>query len=135
MSRKPYKNIHSCRYHMTTYDQGRSQDLGGGAKKFFCSDLESCMSRSDMLRMAKPCSLLVWFGGMPPPRKKNFKWCNLVRFGVYFDLILSLKVFEKYRFLYKKEIFLIHVCYWVLLMENFLKTLRLMRFAAYFEKN
>ena len=72
--------------------QGRPQDLavGGGAKNFF-SDLEICMSRGDMLRMAKPCALLVGFGGMPPPRENFFKWCNLVRFGVYFDQILSLK--------------------------------------------
>ena len=29
------------------------------------------------------------FGGMPP--EDFFKWCNLVRFGVYLDQILSLK--------------------------------------------
>ena len=47
--------------------QGRPQDLAGGwAKNFFVSDLEICMSRSDMLRMAKPCALLGGFGGMPP---------------------------------------------------------------------
>ena len=28
------------------------------------------------------------------------KWCNLVRFGVYLDQILTLKYFEKYHFLY-----------------------------------
>ena len=31
------------------------------------------------------------FGGMPP-REIFLKWCNLVRFGVYFDQILSLKI-------------------------------------------
>ena len=31
---------------------------GGGGQKSFFSDLEFCMSRSDMLRMAKPCALL-----------------------------------------------------------------------------
>ena len=38
--------------------------------------------------------------GHAPP---NFflKWCNLVRFGVYFDQILSLKNFKNYHFLYK----------------------------------
>ena len=37
--------------------------------------------------------------GHAPPI--NFlKWCTLVRFGVYFDPILSLKFFEKYHFLY-----------------------------------
>ena len=29
----------------------------------------------------------------PPPRENSFKWCNLVRFGVYLDQILSLKIF------------------------------------------
>ena len=53
-----------------------------------------------MLRMAKPCALLEGFGGMPP-REIFFKWCNLVRFGVYFDQILSLKNFKNYHFLYK----------------------------------
>ena len=81
--------------------QGRPQDLAGGAaKNFFFSDLEICMSRGDMLRMAKPCALLGGFGGMPP-RENFFKWCNLVRFGVYFDQILSLKNFNNYHFLYK----------------------------------
>ena len=58
------------------------------------------MSRSDMLRMAKPCALLGGFGGMLP-RENFLKWCNLVRFGVYFDQILSLKNFNNYHFLYK----------------------------------
>ena len=80
--------------------QGRPQDLvGGGAKNFF-SDLEICMSRSGMLRMAKPCALLGGFGGMLP-RENFLKWCNLVRFGVYFDQILSLKNFKNYHFLNK----------------------------------
>ena len=58
------------------------------------------MSRSDMLRMAKPCALLGGFGDMPP-RENFLKWCNLVRFGVHFDQILSLKNFKNYHFLYK----------------------------------
>ena len=79
--------------------QGRPQDLAGGGPRIFFSDLEICMSRSDMLRMTKPCALLRGFGGMPP-RKIFLKWCNLVRFGVYFDQILSLKNFTNYHFLY-----------------------------------
>ena len=39
-------------------------------------------------------ALLGWFGGMLPPRK-FFKWCNLVRSGIYLDQILSLKNFKK----------------------------------------
>ena len=53
-----------------------------------------------MLCMAKPCALLGGFGDMPP-RENFLKWCNLVRFGVYFDQILSLKIFKNYHFLYK----------------------------------
>ena len=75
-------------------------DRGGGQEIFF-SDMEICMSRSDMLRMAKPCALLGGFGGIDP-REKFLKWCNLVRFGVYFGHILSLKIFKNYHFLYKK---------------------------------
>ena len=73
----------------------------GGAKKFIFSDLEICMLQSDMLRMAKPCALLGGFGGMVP-RENFLKCCNLVRFGVYLDQILSLKSFNNYHFLYKR---------------------------------
>ena len=83
------------------YDlQGRPQDLGGGAR-FFFSDLGICMSRSDMLRMAKSCALLGGFAGMLP-RENFLKWCNLVRVRVYFDQILSLFFFRNCHFLYKK---------------------------------
>ena len=79
---------------------GASPGFGRGGPIIFFSDLQICMSRSDMLRMAKPCALLGGFGGMLP--QENFlKRCNLVRFGVYFDQILSLKNFNNYHFLYK----------------------------------
>ena len=39
-----------------------------------------------------------------PPREFFFKWCNLVRFGVYLDQSLSLKNFKNYYFLCKKFI-------------------------------
>ena len=72
--------------------QERPQDLaGGGAKKFFFQ----------IWKFACRFALLGGSGGMPP-REKFFKWCNLVRFGVYFDKILSLKIFLNYHFLYKK---------------------------------
>ena len=51
----------------------------GGGQEFFFSDLGICMSRSDMLRMAKPCALLGGFGGMPPPRK----FFKTVQFGAF----------------------------------------------------
>ena len=69
--------------------QGRPQDLAGGGAKILFS------------RFGKPCALLGGFGGMPS-RENLLKWCNLVRFGVYFDQILSLKNFKNYHFLYKK---------------------------------
>ena len=69
---------------------GASPGFGkGGGQEIFFSDLEICMS------------LLGGFGGMPP-REIFLKWCNLVRFGVYLDQILSLKNFKNYHFLYKK---------------------------------
>ena len=90
------------RYNLIVDIQGRPQDLGGGgAKNFFCSDLGICMSRSDMLRMAKPCALLGEFGGMLP-REIFLKRCNLVRFRVYFDQILSL-FFSKNAIFYIKN--------------------------------
>ena len=54
----------------------------GGARIFF-SDLGICMSLRDMR------ALLGGFGGMLP-RENFLKRCNLVRFRVYFDQILSL---------------------------------------------
>ena len=64
---------------------------GGGPRIFFQIWKFAC-------RMAKPCALLGGFGGMPP-REIFFK---MVRFGVYFDQILSLKNFKNYHFLYKE---------------------------------
>ena len=61
------------------YLQGRPQDLGGGGPRIFFSDLGICMSRSDMMRMAKPCALLGGFGGMTPPRK----FFKMVQFGAF----------------------------------------------------
>ena len=97
---------HSRTYHTTSLQLPTdTRDVPriwqGGGQEFFFSDLEICMSRGDMLRMAKPCVLLGGFGGMLP-RENFLKWCNLVRFGVYFDHILSLKNFKNYHFLYKK---------------------------------
>ena len=72
--------------------QGGPQDLGGGGPRIF-SDL-------GILRMAKSCALLGEFGVML--LRENFlKRCNLVRFRVYFDQILSLFFFQKLPFLIK----------------------------------
>ena len=71
---------------------GASPGFGKGAKIFF-SDL----GIRDMLRMAKPCALLGGFGGMLP-RENFLKWCNLVRFRVYFYQILYLFFFQKLPF-------------------------------------
>ena len=67
--------------------QGRPQDLGGGGPKIFFSQ--------------KPCALLGGFGGMLP-RENFLKRCNLVRFRVYFDQILSL-FFSKNAIFYIKN--------------------------------
>ena len=91
------------------------------------------MSRSDMLRMAKPCALLGGFGGMHP-RENFLKRCNLVRFRVYFDQILSLFFFKNYHFLYKKINILDKLLLWGISHEEiFENMLRLMRFGVYFE--
>ena len=113
---------------------GASPGFGrGGAKNFFLSYLEICMSRSDMLRMAKPCALLGGFGGMLP-RENFFKRCNLVRFRVYFDQILSLFFFKNYHFLNKKINILDKLLLWgITQQEIFENMLRLMRFGVYFE--
>ena len=79
---------------------GASPGFGRGGPRIFFSDLGICMSRSDMPRMAKPCALVGGFGGMLP-REIFLKRCNLVRFSVYFDQILSLFFSEHYHFLYK----------------------------------
>ena len=48
----------------------------------------------------KATRLLGGFGGMFP--RENFKkWCNLVRFGVYFAAILSKKICKNVYFVYK----------------------------------
>ena len=52
----------------------------------------------DVSRGAKRRALLGGFGGMLP-REIFFKWCNLVRFGVYLDQILCLKNCKNYHFL------------------------------------
>ena len=47
--------------------------------------------------MSQTCTLLEGFGGMLP--QENFlKWCNLVRFGLYLDQILTLNFFQKVPF-------------------------------------
>ena len=51
----------------------------------------------DVSRGAKRRDLLGGFGGMLP-REIFFKWCNLVRFGVYLDQILCLKNCKKLPF-------------------------------------
>ena len=38
-------------------------------------------------------------------RLRDVLWCNLVRFGVYLDQILSLKNLKNYYFLYKNSIY------------------------------
>ena len=117
-----------------TITRGVPRIWEGGGPRIFFSDLEICMSRSDMLRMAKPCALLGGSGGMPP-REIFFKRCNLVRFRVYFDQILALFFFKNYHFLYKNINILDKLLLWGIntRQEIFENMLRLMRFGVYFE--
>ena len=113
---------------------GASPGFGrGGAKKFFFSDLGICMSRSDMLRMAKPCALLGGFGGMLP-RENFLKRCNLVHFRVYFHQILYLFFFKDYLFYIKNNYFRYTLAMGYISREEiFENMLRLMCFDVYFE--
>ena len=66
--------------HCLNYMPGASPGFGrGGGQEIFFPDLGICMSRSDMLRMAKPCALLGGFGGMLP--RENF--LKTVQFGAF----------------------------------------------------
>ena len=77
------------------YDSGASPGFDrGGGQEFFFPDLGIF-------------AVLGGFGGMLP-REFFLKWCNLLRFGVYFDQILSLKFFKNYHFL-KITIFYIKI--------------------------
>ena len=72
--------------------------------------------------------------GHVPPKKKNFKRCNLVRFRVYFDQIMSLFLLKNYHFLCKKIKILDTLLQWGISHEEiFENMLRLMRFNVYFE--
>ena len=62
------------------------------------------------------------------------KRCNLVRFRVYFDQILSLFFFQRLAFFIKKNNILDTCLLWGISHENFFENmLRLMRFGVYLE--
>ena len=61
-----------------SYFRGVPRIWEGGGQEIFFSDLGICMSRSDMLRMAKLCALLGGFGGMPP-RETYYSFCGNLR--------------------------------------------------------
>ena len=91
------------------------------------------MSRSDMLRMAKPCALLGGFGACSP--EKIFLngaiscvlGCILIRFCLYF-------FFKNYHYLYKKINILDKLLLWgITQQEIFENMLRLMGFGVYFK--
>ena len=106
---------------------GRPQDLGGGGQEFFFQIWEFAC------REGKPCALLGGFGGMLP-RENFLKRCNLVRFRVYFDQILSL-FFSKNAIFYIKNKYFRYtfVMGYISREEIFENLLRLMRFGVYFE--
>ena len=109
---------------------GASPGFGrGGGQEFFFQIWEFACREATC---AKPCALLGGFGGMLP-RENFLKRCNLVRFRVYFDQILSLFFFKKCHFLYKNKYFNTHLLWGISREEIFENLLRLMRFGVYFE--
>ena len=80
------KKVISSGRNSTLLFQGRPQDLGGGGGK-------NIFFRIGNLHVI----LLKGFGGMLP-RQNFLKRCNLVRFRVYFDKILSIFFFQKLPF-------------------------------------
>ena len=91
----------------------------GGGQDFFQIWEFACRERiSDMLHMAKPCALLEGFGGMFP-REIFLKRCNLVRFRVYFDQILSLFLLKNYHLYIKNNILDTRLLWGIFHKENF----------------
>ena len=122
----------TSRYYTTAAQytvQGRPQDLGGGGAKNFFFQIWEFACREATCH----APLLGGFGGMLP-RENFLKRCNLVRFRVYFDQILSLFFFKKCHFLHKKiNILDTHLLWGISREEIFENLLRLMRFGVYFE--
>ena len=89
-----HQNLQSIKFPMVY--QGRPQDLGGGGQEFFFSDLGiRHAAHGEAMRIARGVRGHA-------PRENFLKQCNLVRFRVYFDQILSLFFSKKCHFLYKK---------------------------------
>ena len=113
--------------------QGRTQDLGGGgANNFFFRFWNLHVAKrhaahGEAMRIARGVRGML-------PRENFLKRCNLVRFRVYFDQILSLFFSKKCHFLYKKiNIFDTHLLWGISREKFFENLLRLMRFGVYFE--
>ena len=82
------QHLFSCPQIHTTLsalDLWRDPGASPGFGRTFFSDLEA-MRFARVVRGHAPQEIFL-------------KWCNLVRFGVYFDQILSLKNFKNYHFL------------------------------------
>ena len=78
--------------------QGRPQDLAGGGPRIFFSRFGNLHVAKRHAAHGEAMRFARGVRGHAPSRK-NFK---MVRLGVYFDQILSLKSFKNYHFLYKK---------------------------------
>ena len=77
---------------------GASPGFGrGGGQEFFFFRFGNLHVTKRHAAHGKAMRFARGFGGMLP-RENFLKWCNLVRFGVYFDQILSLKNIQKLPF-------------------------------------
>ena len=104
--------------------QGRSQDLAGGGPRIFFFRFGNLHVAKRHVAHGEAMRFVRGVRGHAPPRK----FFKMVRFGVYFDQILSLKNFNNYHFLsnnFKNCNFLdkrINICYGVIiLVKKFLK--------------
>ena len=111
---------------------GASPGFGrGGAKNFFLRFGNLHVAKRHAAH-GKAMRIARGFGGMLT-RENFLKRCNLVRFRVYFDQILSLFFLKITIFYIKINILDTHLLRGISREEIFENLLRLMRFGVYFE--
>ena len=80
---------------------GASPGFGRGGGKNFFFRFENLHVAKQHAAHGEAMHFVRRVRGHGPPQEIFLKWCNFVRFGVYFDQILYLKNIKNYHFLYK----------------------------------